>query len=219
MDKIIKSYQHEKFQEQNRSINDNIDDSYSNSQNAKLDGLGDDDDDDDDGSESEEDIDALIEELENEDLDDAFSQKYRESKMQAFYDDLKKIDQNVTSGKYGKINEIHNENELMHAVLNNANGKTCILFSQPNFRKCIEMEEHLQKISTQLYNTVFYKINVTDCPFLVSKFKLKVLPFCVSYSSQLEGSRILSTLVGFPQFDGVEDFTTEEALIKCLLLD
>ena len=161
----------------------------------------------------------MIEELENEDSDDIFTQQYRESKMQAFYDSLKKIEQNVTSGKYGKVNEIHNENELMHAVLNNKTGKTCIMFFQPNFLKCMELEQHMQNVASQLYNTVFYKINVADCPFLVSKFKLKVLPFCVCYSSQLDGSKILSTLVGFPQFDGAEDFTTEEALIKCLLLD
>lgn len=208
--KIIKAYQTEKIQEQNGIVSRSHGDSKLDIQNSKKETFVED---------SEEDIDAMIEELENEDSDDIFTQQYRESKMQAFYDSLKKIEQNVTSGKYGKVNEIHNENELMHAVLNNKTGKTCIIFFQPNFLKCMELEQHMQNVASQLYNTVFYKINVADCPFLVSKFKLKVLPFCVCYSSQLDGSKILSTLVGFPQFDGAEDFTTEEALIKCLLLD
>ncbi|KAL6941489.1 hypothetical protein ACO0RG_002621 [Hanseniaspora osmophila] len=208
--KIIKAYQTEKIQEQNGIVSCSHGDSKLDIQNSKKETFAED---------SEEDIDAMIEELENEDSDDIFTQQYRESKMQAFYDSLKKIEQNVTSGKYGKVNEIHNENELMHAVLNNKTGKTCIMFFQPNFLKCMELEQHMQNVASQLYNTVFYKINVADCPFLVSKFKLKVLPFCVCYSSQLDGSKILSTLVGFPQFDGAEDFTTEEALIKCLLLD
>ncbi|CCE62393.1 hypothetical protein TPHA_0C02400 [Tetrapisispora phaffii CBS 4417] len=146
---------------------------------------------------SDADIDELLEELELEDElnnnkndeDAAFLNRYREQRMQDISDHLKKVEKNVLHEGYGKLEVITDEKKIID--LTTSNKRAVISFMIPSFRKCQYMNEKLDKLSKRHLTTKFVTITVENCPFLVHKLQIKVLPFVVGYKDGIEKLRIV----------------------------
>jgi thioredoxin-like negative regulator of GroEL len=56
-------------------------------------------------------------------------------------------------------------------------------FYHKDFRRCKIMDEHLEKLAKKYYDTRFLKIEVQNCPFLVEKLMVKVLPCVIAWTN------------------------------------
>ena len=136
--------------------------------------------------EDSEDEDELFASLENE-MDEDLS-KYRESRIQQLSQEFKSINQLES---VGSLQEFTNEKELMDQIVQR---KDCLVhFYQPEFKNCIKMNQVLNLLAQNFPLLPIFTITVENCPFLVSKLNLKVLPCVIAYKSGSEYDR----LVGF----------------------
>lgn len=152
--------------------------------------------------ESDQDIDQLLEDIDNEDI---FT-RYREQRLQEISERLKEAEKNVTLKSYGQLETIDDESRLIK--LSNDTDKIVIHFQLDNFSKCQIMNDKLLEISREYLNVKFVKVNVDKCPFLVTKLNIKILPFVVGYISGIEKLR----LVGFSKLGNKADDFEIDAL-------
>ncbi|CCK68144.1 Plp1p KNAG_0A04730 [Huiozyma naganishii CBS 8797] len=138
-----------------------------------------------------EDIDGLLEELENE--EDDFLSRYREQRMDEISRHLKEVERNVQEDNYGIVELMTDESELIERSTNTA--RIIIHFQLEHFEKCRIMNDRLDELAKKYLSTKFVKIEVSNCPFLVSKLNIKVLPLVVGYRNGLESTK----LIGFSQ--------------------
>lgn len=60
--------------------------------------------------------------------------------------------------------------------------KNCIVhFFHSDFRRCLIVDEHLEKLSQKHFKTKFAKIDVDNAPFLVTKLQIQVLPVILCF--------------------------------------
>ncbi|EDO16864.1 hypothetical protein Kpol_1024p17 [Vanderwaltozyma polyspora DSM 70294] len=168
------------------------------------------------GSIDDDDIDQLIEELENEDGDE-FSNKYREERIEAMVHHARTVERNVREGGYGSLQEIQNEKEVITMSTNTE--RIVISFGLDHFAKCQYMNEQLRKLSLKHLTTKFVYANVENCPFLVDRLSIKVLPFVVGYKKGVERLRIVgfSSLGNDPnefQLDTLEKLLYSNGLLE-----
>lgn len=163
------------------------------------------------------DEDVSLEEI-LEDLEDnsEFMERYREQRLQQIASDMKKIKRNVETGQYGQLTTIKDESELMR--LTTSTEQVVIHFYLDSFQKCATMDSKIKIIAERHLLTRFLRISVEDCPFLVSKLQIKVLPFVVAYKHGTERDRI----VGFSRLGNQpDDFdiqVLEAILFQCGVL-
>lgn len=125
------------------------------------------------------------------DGEDEFLAHYRERRVQEMSDHMKTVEKNVTQEAYGSLQRIKHESYLMQLA---SKSPRCVIhFGLESFNKCKYMDEKLEKIAERHLTTRFARIEVEDCPFLVSKLKIKVLPFLVAYKDGKE----ITKVVGF----------------------
>lgn len=151
-------------------------------------------------------LDELMDELE----DDDFMSSYREKRMQQVHDHLRLIEKNVRNEGYGSLKRVEDESTLMKAV---AKARSAVVhFGLDKFAKCQLMDQKLNQVAEKNLTTMFLGINVDQCPFLVSKLEIKVLPFVVCYKNGQEVLRI----VGFSKLGNNPDSFHLESLIRLL---
>lgn len=151
-------------------------------------------------------LDELMDELE----DDDFMSSYREKRMQQVHDHLRLIEKNVRNEGYGSLKRVEDESTLMKAV---AKARSAVVhFGLDKFAKCQFMDQKLNQVAEKNLTTMFLGINVDQCPFLVSKLEIKVLPFVVCYKNGQEVLRI----VGFSKLGNNPDSFQLESLVRLL---
>ncbi|RCK56504.1 Phosducin-like protein 1 [Candida viswanathii] len=146
-----------------------------------------------------EDEDELFAELENE-IDEDLS-KYRESRIQQLSEEFKSINR---LDSVGSIQDFTSEKDLMDQVVQQS---VCLVhFYRPNFQNCIKMNQVLNLLAQNFPLLPIFTIDVENCPFLVAKLGLQVLPCLISYKSGSEYDR----LIGFPKagnsYDSLETY-------------
>ncbi|CAI5759388.1 unnamed protein product [Candida verbasci] len=139
----------------------------------------------------------LNKDIESEDEDDIFKQledendtelsKFRESRMQQLSKEFKRINQHESN----QITELYNEKELMQLIIDKS--LVLIHFYQINFDQCKSLNSVLELMKQNHPTTEIYIIQVENCPFLINKLNLKVLPALFIYKNGLE----LDKLIGF----------------------
>ncbi|SCV04706.1 LAMI_0H18426g1_1 [Lachancea mirantina] len=145
-------------------------------------------------------VDELIDSLET---DEEFMSNYREKRLQEISDGFKSAQKNVAAG-YGTVNTITGESELMRLVT--ATEKIVVHFYLENFEKCTIMDKKLDEIACRNLSTRFVRINVTQCPFLVKKLDIKVLPLLIAYDRGVKKDQ----LIGFSKLgNNPSDFEAE----------
>lgn len=162
-------------------------------------------------------LDELMDELE----DDAFMVNYREKRMQQISDHLRLVKKNVREDGYGSLATVDDESTLMKKV---AKADSAVIhFALDKFAKCQYMDGKLNELAQKHATTLFLRINVDNCPFLVSKLNIKVLPFVVCYT---QGQEVLK-IVGFSKLgnnpdhfpvSSLEALLTSKGVIKSLNL-
>lgn len=104
-------------------------------------------------------------------------------------DHMKTVEKNVTQKEYGSLQRVTDESALMQLA---SKSPRCVVhFGLDTFGKCKYMDEKLESLAERHLTTKFVRIEVEDCPFLVSKLKIKVLPFLVAYKDGKEVTRIV----------------------------
>lgn len=135
------------------------------------------------------DEDELLESLDN---DDSVLSQYREARIQQLTKEFRKIDNSSNNDpNLGKITDITDEKLLMNLV--NKAPVSIVHFYQPHFDKCKRMTQKLQILAEKHLPVKVISIKAELAPFLVTKLKIKALPFVVIYSNGKEIDR----LVGF----------------------
>lgn len=137
------------------------------------------------------DIDELLNELEDEAEDNDVFVRYREQRLQEISQHIKKVEDHVKFGNYGILDTINDESKLIK--MSSEIDKIVIHFQMETFPKCRFMDDRLKDLAGKHLTTKFVKVNVNDCPFLVKKLNIKVLPFVIGYRKGKEVMR----LVGF----------------------
>ena len=146
------------------------------------------------------DEDALIAELENDSDLDAF----REQRRQQLHAEFERAQQ-LRNKEHGTYVEIKEEKQLMDITTST---KLCVVhFFKPDFHRCGIMDTHLESLAPSHYEARLLRINVDNCPFLVTKLKIQVLPCVISFIDGIGADRI----VGFEGLGRTPDsFTTRD---------
>ncbi|KAF2676725.1 thioredoxin-like protein [Lentithecium fluviatile CBS 122367] len=150
------------------------------------------------GDDSDED--ALIAELENDSELDAF----REQRLQQLHAEFTKA-QELRASDHGRYVEIKDEKALLDITTST---KFCVVhFFKSDFNRCRIMDTHLESLAPAHYEARLLKINVDNCPFLVTKLKVQVLPCVIAFIDGIGADRIIG-------FEGLgrtpDDFTTRD---------
>lgn len=132
------------------------------------------------------DLDELLNDLEED--DDEFMARYREQRIEQISSHLKKVEKNVREQNYGIVEVISQESRLINMSTQIDN--IIIHFEIPTFPKCVFMDNALESLARKYLDSKFVKINVENCPFLVDKLQIKVLPFVVGYKKGVEALRL-----------------------------
>jgi thioredoxin-like negative regulator of GroEL len=116
-------------------------------------------------------------------------------------------DATVDTRHYGQLEELTNEQDLLHASLHCR--RLVVLFHMPAFKRCQQVSEALSAMAKEHVATRFVQVEATRAPFLTSKWAIKQLPCVV----RIEGKEATDKVVGF---EGVMREGTEELDYKLL---
>lgn len=154
----------------------------------------------------DQDEDALIDQLENDDALDA----YREQRLQQLHSEFTRAKQ-MRNDEHGSYAEIKDEKMLMDITTST---KLCVVhFWKSDFSRCHIMDSHLESLAPLHLDTRFVRINVEHAPFLVVKLKVQVLPCVIAFVDGVSTDRI----VGFEGIGrGTDRFTTRELELRLL---
>ncbi|KAJ1986623.1 hypothetical protein H4R33_003252 [Dimargaris cristalligena] len=147
----------------------------------------------------QEDEDSLFDELEK---DDELA-GYREQRLEALKKQMAELGE-MKAKDHGQYTEILDEKSAIKLMTST---ELCVLhFYHPEFRRCMIIDKHLKTLSAKYFTTKFFKINVANAPFLVTKLKIQILPCVIPIVDAIAGRR----LVGFEDLGNHDDFKTAE---------
>ncbi|EOA89359.1 hypothetical protein ACJQWK_09285 [Exserohilum turcicum] len=150
--------------------------------------------------EDESDEDALIASLEDDEELDAF----REQRLQQLHQEYDRA-RRLKESDHGTYTEIKDEKALMDLTTST---KLCVVhFFKPDFNRCRIMDTHLESLAPSHYEARFLRINVENCPFLVTRLGIQVLPCVIAFIDGVGADRI----IGFEGLGHTEQtFTTRD---------
>jgi thiol-disulfide isomerase/thioredoxin len=159
-------------------------------------------------SQDDDDEDALIAELEEDD-DVAFT-ALRERRLEQLHSEISRA-KTMKETSHGTYSEIKDEKELMGITTST---KLCVVhFMKPDFNRCRIMDEKLRGLTSKHFDTRFVSINVENASFLVVKLGIQVLPCVISFIDGVGVDRITG-------FEGIgykpDSFTASELEARLL---
>jgi thioredoxin-like negative regulator of GroEL len=132
----------------------------------------------------ESDEDDLIAQLEDDSELDAFRAQ-RIQQLHAEFDKARRL----KASEHGTYSEIKDEKALMDITTST---KNCIVhFFKPDFNRCRIMDTHLESLAPSHYEARILKINVDNCPFLVTRLGVQVLPCVIAFIDGVGADRIV----------------------------
>ncbi|KZM19298.1 uncharacterized protein EKO05_0002939 [Ascochyta rabiei] len=132
----------------------------------------------------ESDEDDLIAQLEDDSELDAF----RAQRIQQLHDEFDKA-RRLKASEHGTYSEIKDEKALMNITTST---KNCVVhFFKPDFNRCRIMDTHLESLAPSHYEARILKINVDNCPFLVTRLGVQVLPCVIAFIDGIGADRIV----------------------------
>lgn len=157
----------------------------------------------------EDDEDALIAELEDED-DGAFS-ALRERRLEQLHAEMSRA-KAMKETSHGTYVEIKDEKQLLDITTST---KLCVVhFMKPDFNRCRIMDEKLAVLAEKHFDTRFVSMNVDNAPFLVVKLKVQVLPCVIAFKDGVGLDRV----IGFEGVGRKPDTITASELEARLLM-
>ncbi|KAJ4987428.1 hypothetical protein SVAN01_07028 [Stagonosporopsis vannaccii] len=132
----------------------------------------------------ESDEDDLIAQLEDDSELDAF----RAQRIQQLHDEFDRA-RRLKASEHGTYSEIKDEKALMDITTST---KNCVVhFFKPDFNRCRIMDTHLESLAPSHYEARILKINVDNCPFLVTRLGVQVLPCVIAFIDGIGADRII----------------------------
>ncbi|KAI9742024.1 MAG: hypothetical protein M1834_000413 [Cirrosporium novae-zelandiae] len=151
------------------------------------------------GNTNPSDLDDLLES----DHDDNFFSNYRAARMQQLHTEV-----NLAKSAGRSVTTLTSESEVLSLTTETPprnsddedlrHNRVIIHFFHPDFTKCDIMDIHLAKLAKVHYETSFYRVSVLNCPFLVGKLSIRVLPCVIGFVDGVAAQRI----VGFEGLGG-----------------
>ncbi|OKL62386.1 hypothetical protein UA08_02637 [Talaromyces atroroseus] len=142
------------------------------------------------------DEDALFEELERED-----DSAYRAHRIEQLHQEVtsakealkKQNDNNSSSHNTRTIDAFYPTLLDDRAVLDlTTNTDRCVVhFSHPDFGRCAVMDEHLRLLAPRHHEVRFARVDVRNCPFVVEKLNIRVLPCVIGFVDGNSKERIV----------------------------
>jgi thioredoxin-like negative regulator of GroEL len=84
----------------------------------------------------------------------------------------------MKASQHGSYNQIQDEKSVLKITTET---RHCVVhFCHKEFRRCVIMHSHLEKLAKTYFTTRFIHVDVEDCPFLVTRLQVQVLP-CVIF--------------------------------------
>ncbi|KAK7732522.1 hypothetical protein SLS53_008407 [Cytospora paraplurivora] len=158
----------------------------------------------------EEDEDALIAALEEDDNDTHVIDAFREQRLQQLHSEFTRAKSQREHG-FGTYTELKDEKAVMDSTTSTK--LSLVHFMKPDFTRCRIMDQKLEALAPKHFDTRFISINVENAPFLVNKLKIKVLPCVIAFINGLEVDRI----IGFEALGAKPDsFTLQELEARLL---
>ncbi|KAI9844128.1 MAG: hypothetical protein M1838_002310 [Thelocarpon superellum] len=157
-------------------------------------------------AQDQEDADALLSTLEDD--DPAFA-VFREQRLQQLQTELARAKRQRDEG-YGSYVEVKEEKGLMDMTTESK--WVVVHFFKPDFGRCGVMDAHLEELAVRHVDTRFLRINVENAPFLVTKLKVQVLPCVLPFVQGISTDRI----VGFEGLGAGDDFATKDLEARLL---
>ncbi|KAL1886378.1 hypothetical protein Plec18167_000308 [Paecilomyces lecythidis] len=161
------------------------------------------------------DEDAIFEDLENED-----DSAYRSRRIEQLSAELKSAQDAVRSIQRDAASNITTVHDALYPTLPNdqvlldfttQNQRCVVHFAHPDFAKCGVMDEHLRLLASRHYEVRFARVDVRDCPFVVEKLNVRVLPCVIGFVDGVGAERVLGFEgLGAGSRDGVKGFKTVE---------
>jgi len=158
--------------------------------------------------ENDEDEDALFEELERDDELDGL----RERRIQQLHQELSR-EKRARDDNQGVYFETTNEKEVMD--LTTSHKYAIIHFYHPDFRRSKIMDGHLEILARKHFDTLITRIHVENCPFLVEKLKVQVLPCLIAFVDGKSVDRIVGFEGELGNTDSFQTSALEGRLLRC----
>ncbi|KAF2151196.1 thioredoxin-like protein [Myriangium duriaei CBS 260.36] len=138
---------------------------------------------------SDEDEDALIAALEEDDSgDDAALAGFREQRLQQLHSEFTRAKAARETGA-GTYTELKDEKAVLDLT---TSVQRCVVhFMKPDFARCGVMDGKLESLAPKHFDTRFLSINVDNAPFLVAKLKIQVLPCVIAFVDGIAVDRII----------------------------
>lgn len=158
----------------------------------------------------DDDLDELLESIENDEIS-----SYREQRLAQLKKEFGKIDRaaETLGDELGSVIFTDDEKELM-GIVTRAD-ISVVHFYQPTFPKCKVMNEKLAIVAEKHVLVTVLAVQAEKTPFLVSKLKIKVLPFVVVYKKGQEITRILGFEGIGPDPGAITVEALEQRLYQC----
>lgn len=162
-------------------------------------------------SDSDDNLLEILEDLDND--EDEVLHLLREQRLEQLKKEFNKIDKAVGNmgGDVGHVQFVEDEKDIMDMVTKSE--IALVHFYQPTFPKCKVMNDTLGLLAEKHVSLRILAIQAEKAPFLVSKLKVKVLPFVVIYRNGQELSRV----VGFDGISASADKVSLDLLERKLL--
>eukprot|EP00834_Sanchytrium_tribonematis_P003582 NODE_142_length_15935_cov_1.439126.p12 type:complete len:160 gc:universal NODE_142_length_15935_cov_1.439126:6296-5817(-) len=133
--------------------------------------------------------DLLLEQLEAEEMPNHLYEK-RVVELQKQFDENNRM-REMGCGDY---NPVKTDEEILR--LTTTLKKVVLHFRHSDFKKCLEMDGYLKSMAKKYRNIRFGYCDVLQCPFIVEKFKIKVLPHLVVFEDGVAKKHF----IGFEEF-------------------
>lgn len=136
---------------------------------------------------NDEDEDDLIEALEKESEHDVSG--LRERRLQQLHEEVVRARIMRDQGSTGGYQEIKDEKAIMDITTQTK--LVVVHFFRSDFNRCRILDTHLEVLAPKHFDTRFLRINVDNCPFLVAKLKIQVLPTLLAFVNGTTVDRVL----------------------------
>lgn len=153
----------------------------------------------------EPDQDAIIAELEKEELSEA----YTSQRIEQLNAELASTN-NATTGKLdfqhdssSVIRELVSDQDVLDYTT--ANTRVILHFYHSDFARCATMDKHIERIAVAHKSQDLHvaRVDATRVPFLVKKLKIRILPDIRAYVEGVEVERVIG-------FEGLDTFNNDE---------
>ncbi|ORC87384.1 putative ATP binding protein-like protein [Trypanosoma theileri] len=148
-------------------------------------------------------VDDEMERIDN--MDDEDLMEIRRKRLKALKEMEQRRDAWLRKG-HGQLQELTDPKEFFRAV--EQSERVVVHFMRRATSRCMIIERHLREIAARHFETRFCYVDVERIPSLAERFNVIMLPTLML----IEGKKTFHSIIGFDEFGGTDDFSTETVI-------